>query len=87
MNLFTEILTRLLPDIRGSEANLLACPDCAVIRECALVHYKSLPKIESLPETEKNELKQYIIKNYPGYQVNQLVERAKIIYSIASLLN
>jgi len=86
MNLFTQILTKLIPAIRESEANLLACPNCAIIRECALVHYTTIDPLESLPEGEKKELKEYVIKKYPSYPVPELVERCKIIYSITNLL-
>lgn len=86
MNVFTEILTRLIPSIKESEENLLACPNCSVIRECALVHYRLLQPIENLPESEKKELKQYVVKNYSGLSITELVERCKIIYSITSLM-
>jgi hypothetical protein len=86
MNIFTDLLSRLMPAVKEGEKYLLCCPNCSVIRDCSLIHYKIIDPLESLPEGEKKELKDYVIKKYPGYPVPELVERCKIIYSITNLL-
>lgn len=55
-------------------------------RRCFLKCYKLFPKIETLPEAEKKELKDFVIKNFPGKSKAELVENCKIIYTAGMLI-
>jgi hypothetical protein len=48
--------------------------------------YKELPPIETMPEKEKKEMKQYVISMFPEKTIEEKLEACKIIYTIGTLL-
>lgn len=51
-----------------------------------LAKYKELPPIESMPEQEKKEMKQYIISMFPEKSTKEKLDACKIIYTIGTIL-
>lgn len=57
-----------------------------VMRQCFLWKYKFLPPIELMLEKEKAEMKEFVIDLFKGKSVSELVENAKIIYTLGTIL-
>lgn len=48
--------------------------------------YKRLPPIEEMPEKEKAEMKAYVKELVPRGTVEELVNAAKIVYTIGNMI-
>lgn len=60
--------------------------NCKVPSDIVLMKYKELPPIETMPEKEKKELKQYVIDMFPEKTIEEKLDCCKIIHTIGNLL-
>lgn len=84
--MFDEIMKYYLDEFhKGGEPVLKTIINLSAPSKIVLSEYKKLPPIEKMPEHDKSELKKYVIEMFPGKTVEQLVDAAKIIYTIGTL--
>lgn len=86
LGIWLEVAKRLIPDIKKSEKNLLAICNTDIPRRCFLRAYVMFPKIETLNEEEKKELKKMVIDNFPGRSKEWLVDSCKVIYTAGCMM-
>jgi hypothetical protein len=80
-----ELCKRIAARIKDLKELIPIC-NCSVTRKAFLTVYKLYPKIETLPESEKKDLKDFVIKNFPGKGVQDLVENCRIVYTAGKLI-
>lgn len=84
--IWVDVCNGLLPMIRKSESTMLAVCETDVPKKCFLRAYLLQPRIETLQEKEKIELWGYVKEKFPGRSRTELIDRAKIIYTIGRML-
>ena len=72
-------------EVKKMEDLIPLCSD-SVTRKAFLTVYNLFPKIESLPEEEKKELKEWVIKNFTGKPISELIENCKIVYTAGKII-
>lgn len=80
-----DLAKRVVINIKELKDLIPIC-NCSVTRKAFLVVYKLFPKIEDLPEGEKKDLKDFVIKNFPGKSVEELVDNCRIVYTAGKLI-
>lgn len=85
--MFQQLVSYYLNEFsqKGEPALKTIC-NCKVPSEIILMEYKKLTPIENLPEKDKKELKLYVIDMFKGKTKEELVNCAKITYTIGTLL-
>lgn len=84
--LWVDVCKAMMPDIKKSEDNMLAVCGTVVLKRCFLKAYTLQYKIETLPEAEKTDLWNYIKEKFPGKTRGELIENAKVIYTISKMM-
>ncbi len=80
-----EIAQKRASEIKSMDELVGICRS-VIYRKCFLRTYLLFPKIEDLKEEEKKELKDLVIKMFPGKGVEELVENCKIVYTAGKLI-
>ena len=70
---------------KGEPALRTIC-NCKVVSYAILLKYKSLERIEDMPDKDKKDLKAYIIQMFPEKTIQEKVNAAKIVYTIGNLI-
>ena len=87
MKEFDTIIEMCLLEVheKGEVAIKTIC-NCVIPSHVMIIEYKKLSPIEELPDHDKKELKKYVIETLKGKTKEELVNCAKIVYTIGTLI-
>jgi len=68
------------------ESVIQSIVNCKVPSEIVMMKYKTIPPIETMPLKEKEEMWLHMKETFPEKTKEELIDAAKIYYTIGSLL-